>query len=62
MLFSLNFVKCMGNFCKVFEAYYQVKDSTAFLYQIDVILLLMSTTINIWYISKVSVLTVIQME
>ena len=34
MLFSLNFVKFMGNFCKVFAAYKQVRDSTAFLYQI----------------------------
>ena len=46
MLFSLNFVKFMGNFCKVFAAYKQVRDSTAFLYQIAGILLLLSTTIN----------------
>ena len=58
MLFSLNFVKIMGNFCKVFAAYNQVGDSTAFLYQITGILLLLSTTINIWYLSKVSGLTV----
>ena len=45
MLFSLNFVKCMGNFCKVFAAYKHVRDSTAFLYQIAGILLLLSTTI-----------------
>ena len=35
----------MGNFCKVFAAYKQFKDSTAFLYQIAGILLLLSTTI-----------------
>ena len=58
MLFSLIFVKFMGNFCKVLAAFKQVKDSTAFLYQIAGILLLLSTTINSWYISKVSVLTV----
>ena len=34
MLFSLNFVKFMGNFCMVCAAYKQVRDSTAFLYQI----------------------------
>ena len=44
MLFSLNFVKFMGDFCKVFAPYIQVRDSTAFLYQIAGILLLMSTT------------------
>ena len=58
MLFSLNFVKSMGNFCKVFAAYEQVRDSTAFLYQIADILLLLSTTIHFWYLSKVSGLTV----
>ena len=58
MLFSLNFVKFMGSFCKVFAAYKHVRDSTAFLYQIAGILLLLSTTINFWYLSKVSVLTV----
>ena len=58
MLFLLNFVKFMGNICKVFAAYKQVKDSAAFLYQITDILLLLSTTINFWYLSKVSVLTV----
>ena len=58
MLFSLNFVKSMGNFCKVFAAYKQIRDSTAFLNQIAGILLLLSTTINFWYLSKVSVLTV----
>ena len=56
MLFSLNFVKCMGNFCKVFAAYKQVRDSTAFLYQIAGSLLLLSTAINFWYLSKVSFL------
>ena len=45
MLFSLNFVKIMGNFCKVFAAYKQVRDSMAFLYQIAGTLLLLSTTI-----------------
>ena len=55
MLFSLNFIKFMGNFCKALEAYKQVRDSTAFLYQIAGMLLLLSTTINL---SKVSVLTV----
>ena len=57
MLFSLNFVKFMGNFCKVFAAYEQVRVFTAFLYQIAGILLLLSTTINFWYLSKLSVLT-----
>ena len=58
MLFSLNFVKLIGNFYKVFAAYKQVRDSTAFLYQIAGILLLLFTTINFWHLSKVSVLTV----
>ena len=58
MMFSLNFVKFMGNFCKVFAANKQVRDSTAFLYQITGILLLLLTTIKFWYLSKVSVLTV----
>ena len=58
MLFSLNFVKFIGNFCKVFAAYKQVGDSTAFLYQIAGTLLLLSTTKNFGYLSKVSVLTV----
>ena len=58
MLFSLNFVKFMGNFCKVFAAYKQVRDSMAFLYQIAGILLLLSTIINFWYLSTVSVLNV----
>ena len=57
MLFSLNFVKFVGNFCKVSAAYCS-RDSTAFLYQITGILLLLSTTINFWYLSKVSVLTI----
>ena len=52
MPFSLNFVNFMGNFCKVFAAYKQVRDSSAFLYQIAEFLLFLSTTIN------VSVLTV----
>ena len=46
MLFSLNFVQLLCNFRKVFAAYKQVRDSTAFLYQIAGILLLLSTTIN----------------
>ena len=58
MLFSLSFVKCMGNFCKVFAAYKQVRDSTGLLYQIAGILQLLSTTINFWYLSNVSVLNV----
>ena len=58
MLFSLNFVKFMGNFCKVFAAYNQVRDSTAFLYKIAGILLLLSTEINFWYLSNVSIPTV----
>ena len=58
MMFSLNDVKFIGNFCKVFAAYKQVRDSMAFLYQIAGILILLSTTINVWYLSKVSVLTV----
>ena len=56
MLFSLNLVKFMGKFCKVSAAYKQVRGSTAFPYQIAGILLLLSTTINFWYLSKVSVL------
>ena len=62
MLFSLNFVKFMGNFCMVFAAYIQVRDSTAFLYQIAGILFLLSTTINFWYLSNISVLTVSKTE
>ena len=58
MLFSLNFVKFMGIFYKVFAAYKQAKDSTAFLYQIAEILFLLSTPIHFWYLSQVSVLTV----
>ena len=58
MLFSLNFVKFMGNICKVIAAYKQVRDAMAFLYQIACILLLLSSTIKFWYLSKVSVLTV----
>ena len=58
MLFLLNFVKFMGNFCKVFAAYKQVRDSTAFLYQIAGILLSLPTTINFCYLSNDSVLTV----
>ena len=58
MLFSLNFVKSMGNFCKLFAAYKQVRDSTVNLYQIAGILLLLSTIIKSWYLSKVSALTV----
>ena len=50
MLFSLNFVKFMGNFCKEIAVYKQARDSMAFLYQIDGILLLLSTTINFWYL------------
>ena len=46
MLFSLNFVKFIVNFCQVFAAYKQIRDSMAFLYQIAGILLLLSTTIN----------------
>ena len=57
MLFSLNFVKFMGNFCKMFAAYKQVRDSMAFLYQIAGILLMLSSTIDFWYLSKVCVLT-----
>ena len=58
MLFSLNFVKFMGNICKVFAAYKQVRDSMDCLYRIAGILFLLSTTIYFWYLSKVSVLTV----
>ena len=58
MLFSLIFVKIMGIFGKVFAAYKQVRDSMAFLKQIAGLLLLLSTTIIFWYLSKVSVLTV----
>ena len=52
MLFSLNVVKFMGNFCMVFAAYKQVKESMAFLYQTAGILLLLSTTINICITQK----------
>ena len=38
MLFSLNFVKFMGDFCKVFAAFKQVRGSKFFLYQIAGIL------------------------
>ena len=55
MLFSLNFVKFMGNLCKVLAAYKQARDSMAFLYQITGSLLLLSTTIYVWYLSKDSV-------
>ena len=58
MLFSLNFVKSIGNFCKVFAAYKQVRDSMAFLYQIAGILPVLSTTIHFWCLSNVSVLAV----
>ena len=58
MLFSLNFLNFMGNFCKVFAAYKQVRDSADFFYQIAGILFLLSTTIIYWYLSKVSILTV----
>ena len=58
MVFSLDFVIFIGNFCNVFAAYEQVRDSTAFLYQIAGILLLLSTTIFFLYLSKVTVLTV----
>ena len=58
MLFSLNFGKFIGIFRKVFAAYKQVRDYTALLYHIAGILLLLSTTINFWYLSKVSVLNV----
>ena len=46
MLLSLNCVKFTRNFCKVFAAYKQVRDSRALLYKIAGILLLLSTTIN----------------
>ena len=58
MLFSLNLFKLMGKFCTVFAAYKEVKDSMAFLYQIAGILLFLSTTINFWYLSTFSALTV----
>ena len=58
MLYSLNFVKFMGNICKVFAFYKQVRVFMAFLYQIHGILILLSSTINFWYLSKDSVLTV----
>ena len=58
MQLSLNFVKFMGNFCKVCAAYKQVKDSMAFLYLIAGILLLLFTTIHFCFFSKVSVFTV----
>ena len=52
MLFSLKFVKFMGNFCKVFAAYKQVRDSMDSLYRIAGILFLLSTTINFWNSQK----------
>ena len=58
MLFSLNFVKFMGNFCKVFAAYKHARDSMAFLYKIAGILLSLTITLIFWYLSNVSVLTV----
>ena len=58
MLFSLNIVKFMGNFCKVLQPIKQVRDSTAFLYHINGILFKLSTTIKFWYLLKVSVITV----
>ena len=57
MLFSLNFVKIMGIFVRCLQPINK-SDSTAFLYQIVGILLLLSTTLNFWYLSKDSVLTV----
>ena len=42
----------------MFAAYKQVRDSTAFLYQIAGIMLLWSTTTFFWHLSKVSILTV----
>ena len=57
MLFSLNFVKFMGYFCKVFAAYKQVIDSTAFLYRIAGILLLLSTTKKFGISLKIPFLT-----
>ena len=53
---SLNFVKFMGNCFKVCAAY--KRDSVAILYQIAGIRLLVSTTINIWYISIVYALVI----
>ena len=58
MLFSLNFVKFMGNFCKVFAAYKHARDSMPFLNQIAGILLSLITRIMFWILSNVSVLTV----
>ena len=58
MLFSLKFVKFMGYFCKVFAAYKQVRDSTAFLYQIAGIQFVSSTTVKFLHLSKISVITV----
>ena len=52
----IEFCKIYGNFCKVFAAYKQVRDSTDFLYQTAGILLLLSTTMIFWYLSKVSVI------
>ena len=56
MLFSLNFVKFMGNSCKVFAAYKQVRDSMGVLHQIAASVVYYDN--NFWYISNVSVLTV----
>ena len=58
MLFSLNFVKLMDKFCEVFAAHEQVIDSKGFRYQKAGIMLLLFTTIQIWYHSKVFFLRV----
>ena len=59
MLFSLIFVKFMGNFCKGFAVYKQVKASSTFLYQIAGSLVLLSTTVNFWYLSKVNLMAIV---
>ena len=52
MPFSLNFVNFMGNFCKVFAAYKQVRDSSAFLYQIAEFLLFVCHNVFVFTVSK----------
>ena len=52
----IEFCKIYGYFCKVIAAYKQARDSTDFFYQIAGILLLLSTTIKFWHLSKVSFL------
>ena len=62
MLFSLNFVKFMGNFVRSLQTSHKSEMLRLFFIKSVVFLLLLSTTINIWYLSKVSVLIVSKTE